>query len=141
MDRNKNSVATGASKKEHYYRVKHQTNTYYSQTMRSLSRKLKLIEMMGGGCSKCGYKTNVSALHFHHKDHTEKEIKLDMRVLSNRRWEVILAEAKKCELLCANCHAEVHNPELSLENIQKLTTQGASRRKRRDEQGVNSGKP
>ena len=126
--------------KEHYHRLRNQTNTYHSQTMRALKRKLQLVEMMGGSCSACGYNTNVSALHFHHKDYKTKEFKLDMRILSNRRWEAILAEANKCEILCANCHSEVHNPELSLENVRRIT-QGASRRKRRDEQGVNSGKP
>ena len=93
-----------------------------------------------GSCSSCGYNKNVSALHFHHKDYKAKEFKLDLRVLSNRRWEVILEEVKKCEILCANCHAEIHNPELCIENVRRIT-HGASRRKRRDEQGVNSGKP
>lgn len=51
--------------KDHYYRVKEQTNTYHSQTTRALRRKLKLIEMMGGGCANCGYAANISALHFH----------------------------------------------------------------------------
>lgn len=125
--------------KEHYHRLKHQTNTYHSQTLRALIRKLELIETMGGGCLKCGYNKNVSALHFHHKDFTEKLFKLDVRVLSNKRWEAILDEAKKCEILCANCHAEEHNPELSLENVRRIT-HGASRRKRRDVKGVNSGK-
>ncbi len=33
--------------KDHYHRIKEQTNTYHSQTTRALRRKLKLIEMMG----------------------------------------------------------------------------------------------
>ncbi|MCB0552834.1 MAG: hypothetical protein KDD02_04725 [Phaeodactylibacter sp.] len=126
--------------KHHYYRVKEQTNTYHSQTIRALRRKLKLIELMGGKCSTCGYNKNVAALHFHHLDASGKEFKLGARILSNKRWEDILKEAQNCVLLCANCHAEAHNPELSIENVQKITD-GASRRKRRDEKGVNSGKP
>ncbi|WP_125916732.1 hypothetical protein [Hymenobacter coccineus] len=55
-----------------------------------------------------------------------KSIKLDMRVLSNRNWDVIVAEASKCELLCSNCHAEVHHPELTFQNIQRILS-GASR--------------
>lgn len=126
--------------KHHYHRVKEQTNTYHSQTLRALKRKLELIEMKGGACSKCGYKKNVSALHFHHQNSHSKQFKLGMRILSNRSWEAIQTEAEKCILLCANCHAEEHNPELSLENVREITN-SASRRKRRDEQGVNSGKP
>lgn len=112
--------------KDHYHRVKEQTNTYHSQTLRSLKRKLQLIEQFGGGCQKCGYQANAAALHFHHSDPTMKSIKLDMRVLSNRNWDVIVAEANKCELLCSNCHAEVHNPELTFQNIQRILS-GASR--------------
>ena len=106
--------------KDHYHRVKEQTNTYHSQTTRALKRKLKLIEMMGGGCSNCGYATNISALHFHHINANEKLFKLGARILSNRSWEAILEEAQKCELLCANCHAEEHNPELTIGNVQKI---------------------
>ena len=111
--------------KHHYHRVKAQTNTYHSQTIRSLRRKIQLIELMGGGCKKCGYKKNVSALHFHHIDSTTKAFKLDVRILSNRRWEAIWEEAQKCVLLCANCHAEEHNPELTIENIERIVN-GAS---------------
>lgn len=119
---------------------KNQTNTYHSQTMRAFERKLRLIEMMGGKCSQCGYNNNIAALHFHYCDSAQKSFKLGARVLSNKRWYLIVGEAQKCVLLCANCHAEAHNPELSLKNVQHITN-GASHRKRRDEKGVNSGKP
>ena len=124
--------SNACKQKDHYYRAKSQTNTYHSQTMRALDRKLKLIEMMGGKCSQCGYNNNVAALHFHHNDSTQKNFKLGARVLSNKRWEAIVGEARKCVLLCANCHAEAHHPELSLKNVRNITT-GASCRKRRDE--------
>lgn len=115
--------------KDHYHRVKQQTNTYHSQTMRALRRKLDLVKMKGGCCSKCGYNENLSALHFHHKDSNTKDFKLDMRVLSNKSWESIVEEVEKCEILCANCHAEEHNPELSTKNVHKIVN-GASHRKR-----------
>jgi hypothetical protein len=126
--------------KDHYWRVKSQTNTYHSQTIRSLKRKSDLIQAFGGKCSKCGYSTNLSALHFHHLNSTNKKFKLDMRVLSNKKWDLILSEAEKCILLCSNCHAEEHNPELTFENVQRIL-HGASRKELRDEKGVNSGKP
>jgi hypothetical protein len=106
--------------KDHYRRVKEQTNTYHSQTLRALKRKLALVELMGGKCVKCGYNKNLSALHFHHVDSYKKDFKLGMRVLSNRNWEAIKSEAKKCTLLCANCHSEEHNPELSKVNVLKI---------------------
>ena len=112
--------------KDHYHRVKHQTNTYHSQTLRALNRKLKLIEMLGGECQRCGYNANIAALHFHHKDSSQKDFKLGMRILSNRSWKAIQEEVRKCELLCANCHSELHNPELFIDNVKEITN-GASR--------------
>lgn len=114
--------------REHYHRVKHQTNTYHSQTLRSLRRKLQLIELLGGRCMKCGYAANIAALHFHHQSSETKEFKLDLRILSNKRWDLILKEAQKCTLLCSNCHAEEHNPELYIPNIQQILHSAANRK-------------
>jgi predicted nucleic acid-binding Zn ribbon protein len=124
----------------HYHRVKQQTNTYHSQTIRALKRKLQLIEMKGGSCECCGYDSNIAALHFHHVDPDSKLFKLDHRILSNRSLQAINEEAKKCVLLCANCHYETHHPESTIENIKKII-HGASFGKPGDEQGVNSGNP
>lgn len=112
--------------KHHYHRVKSQTNTYHSQTLRAWRRKLQLIEMMGGKCANCGYNTNMAALHFHHKDSYQKSFKLDLRILSNRRWSAIVEEAKKCALLCANCHLEAHNPELTIEHVMKMVEENST---------------
>jgi hypothetical protein len=38
-----------------------------------------------------------------------------MRNLSNRSWVEILEESRGCTLLCANCHAETHHPESTLQ--------------------------
>ena len=86
--------------KYHYDRVKEQTNTYHSQTIRSYKRKLYLIEMLGGSCRNCGYDKNLSALEFHHRDPNGKDSQLDMRTLSNRSMEFIMKEVEKCDLLC-----------------------------------------
>ena len=91
---------------------KHQS--YKAQQERGLSRKLRLIQKLGGVCSICGYKTNLAAFNFHHADPQRKIFKLDMRSLSNRTWAKVLQETKKCSLVCANCHAELHNPHLNL---------------------------
>jgi len=85
--------------------------SYVNQQQRGRKRKLTLISDKGGECEICGYNKNFSALEFHHLDPTEKKFSLDLRSLSNRRWEAVLNEAAKCQLLCSNCHAELHNPE------------------------------
>jgi hypothetical protein len=49
-------------------------------------------------------------LEFHHLNPKKKRFSLDLRSLSNRRWEEIVEEVSRCILLCSNCHAEEHNP-------------------------------
>jgi len=89
--------------------------SYPAQKKRGLDRKLRLVEMLGGECSRCSYATNLAALAFHHLG--SKEFKLDVRSLSNRKIDHILKEVAKCRLLCHNCHAELHNPDLDLAKL------------------------
>jgi hypothetical protein len=71
-------------------------------------RKVKemLVEEAGGRCRLCGYDRYVGALHFHHLDPHEKEFGLAQNGLTPG-IDILRAEARKCALLCANCHAEV----------------------------------
>jgi hypothetical protein len=91
--------------------------SYEAQQKRGLTRKLEIIKSAGGRCSICGYHHNLAALVFHHTNPGGKDFKLDMRSLSNRKLEPILAEIDKCILVCANCHAELHNPHLNLDSL------------------------
>jgi len=56
----------------------------------------------------CGYKKSHRALSFHHRDPALKDFGLSSKGLT-RSWEKIVKELDKCVLLCANCHAEVHD--------------------------------
>ncbi|QNN45370.1 hypothetical protein H9L17_08995 [Thermomonas brevis] len=94
--------------------------TYSSQQERGLARKLELVEVCGGKCSRCGYARNMAALSWHHLDPELKAFNLDVRSLSNRNRDAIDAELRKCILLCANCHAEAHFPELDMSSVQRL---------------------
>ena len=87
------------------------------QSRKGLLIKLNLVQELGGGCSICGYNKNLSALEFHHIDSSTKSFNIDARVLSNSSIIKIRKELVKCILLCANCHQELHNPNL---NINKL---------------------
>lgn len=86
-------------------------NTVERQKRISKDRKLELIKMSGGCCEACGYNKNYSALQFHHLDPSNKTFNIDARMLSNTKWDSIIKEWRKCKLLCANCHFEIHNPE------------------------------
>jgi predicted nucleic acid-binding Zn ribbon protein len=90
---------------------------YKKQQERGLTRKLELISMRGCKCEYCGYNTNLSALQFHHLNPKEKDHNLDMRKLSNSTWEWCLKEFAKCQVLCANCHAETHFPHLEISKL------------------------
>jgi hypothetical protein len=87
-------------------------NCYENQQKRGLERKIELVNNHGKNCEKCGYNQNYAALCFHHKNPSEKSFPLDLRHCSNRTWETLLEESKKCQLLCVRCHAELHNPHL-----------------------------
>jgi hypothetical protein len=69
-------------------------------------KKSKLVEEAGGRCVLCGYDRCDAALQFHHLDPASKSFALSMRGVT-RSMEKCRAEAAKCALLCANCHAEV----------------------------------
>ena len=88
--------------------------SYEAQQVRGKRRKLRLIAYKGSKCEVCGYQKNSAALEFHHVDPATKLFQLDLRSLSNRKWEVVQKEADKCRLLCSNCHAEIHNPDCGL---------------------------
>jgi hypothetical protein len=58
-------------------------------------------------CSRCP-ENHPATLDFHHKDPTQKDVAVSKAI--NRHWNFnqILAEVKKCEILCANCHRKEH---------------------------------
>ncbi len=72
-------------------------------------RKLKLlaIDYKGGKCSKCGYDKCADALDFHHKDPNQKDFGISSG--DTRSWDSIKVELDKCDLLCSNCHRELHS--------------------------------
>jgi hypothetical protein len=55
----------------------------------------------------------AGALHFHHVDPSEKRFGLGGRGLT-RSIDALREEAKKCVLLCSNCHAQVEAGVLAL---------------------------
>jgi hypothetical protein len=79
-----------------------------SAAVRRRRRKVKrvLVEEAGGGCARCGYDRCLSALAFHHVEPADKSFALSHRGIG-RSIAKARAEAAKCVLLCANCHAEV----------------------------------
>jgi len=75
-----------------------------SKRRRSLKRKL--VEEAGGRCALCGFDAHPATLQFHHLDPASKSFALAEGGLG-RGIAQSRAEAEKCVLLCANCHAQV----------------------------------
>jgi transposase len=75
-------------------------------TARRRRVKQLLIEEAGGQCILCGYDRFPGALHFHHLDPAQKSFAVSLQGVT-RSLEKARAEAAKCVLMCANCHAEV----------------------------------
>ena len=74
-------------------------------------KKERLVKAMGGCCQNCGYDRCLQAFDFHHMN-DDKEVAVSQ--LMKRSFEVAMEEAKKCILLCANCHRELHADEYGI---------------------------
>lgn len=73
-------------------------------------KKIRLVQELGGKCTKCGWDKNPRALHFHHLDPKQKSFGISSKL--GRKYETLLEEVKKCVLICANCHIIEHLVEI-----------------------------
>ncbi len=73
---------------------------------RGRKNKQRARKLMGGKCWHCGYEKYQVALGFHHLNPSEKDTAFHCSRFW--KWVRLLAEIKKCALLCANCHSAVH---------------------------------
>ena len=65
-----------------------------------------LVAEAGGRCVICGFDAYVGALQFHHRDPATKAFEVSRQGIT-RSLDRLRLEARKCVLLCANCHAMV----------------------------------
>jgi transposase len=70
--------------------------------------KETLVREAGGCCRICGYDRNMRALHFHHLDPSTKRHEINAKGVAIA-LDKLRVEARKCVLLCSNCHAEVED--------------------------------
>jgi transposase len=82
-------------------------------TRRRRKMKAILVQEAGGACRICGYSSNMRALHLYHIKPADKRLELNAKGIS-LSLETLRAEARKCVLLCANCHAEVEAGMITL---------------------------
>lgn len=67
-------------------------------------------------CSNCNLQFYSCCLSFHHTDPTTK-LRSVSSVIRNEQFSS--EEAKKCVVLCENCHREFHNPDKFIGSIDK----------------------
>ena len=82
------------------------------------STKSRLVEGFGGCCNKCGYDKCSRALDLHHLDPSKKSFGFGQVMANPKRWDLLVEEAKKCILLCGNCHDELHSGLWAIEEIE-----------------------
>ena len=60
------------------------------------------------GCAVCGDKRHY-VLVFHHRDHkNHKEGNIGVLISETAGMDRLKEEISKCDILCANCHRELH---------------------------------
>jgi len=71
-----------------------------------MAKKIKAVNYKGGKCEICGEK-DFFKLCFHHKNPEEKEYRIS-KLIKDACWPSVVKEIDKCQLLCNNCHIELH---------------------------------
>jgi hypothetical protein len=83
-------------------RYKDKGNAYWED--RRDFHRLKLFEYwQTHSCIDCGI-SNPVVLEFDHRDPAQKKANISTLISSKGRWEDILEEIEKCDVVCANCH-------------------------------------
>lgn len=96
-------------KREWNHKNKEQRRNY--KDLYILKFKQELIESKGNKCKNCDIKHNgynTSIFDFHHIPSYQKEFGVNKTSINRYSKEKLIEEAKKCDLLCANCHRLLH---------------------------------
>jgi hypothetical protein len=92
--------------REHYLKNK----VYYKEKRQRYQKSIKswLIEYKSKlECKNCG-ESRWWVLDFHHVDPKQKEYNL-ANLAKDKGKKAFLKEVKKCDVLCSNCHRDLHH--------------------------------
>lgn len=100
-----NDPRSKEAKLRHYYNNKEQYAERNKKNRESLIRFLNAVKSFP--CTDCDVSYPPYVMQF---DHVTGEKKHTPATLKTWGWKTAIAEIMKCELVCANCHAErTHN--------------------------------
>lgn len=90
-------------------------------TIKRRNLRKQLVTIFGSKCINpdCNYSKYAGNLTFHHLDPSKKKFAISGKGLT-RSFDKLYAEAKKCILICHNCHGEVHANILKADKLEKL---------------------
>ena len=90
------------------------TSVKYNSYRKRLEKKkeyIKRVKRMIGGCIKCGFNESPYELQFDHVAKSKKRDSISNLVHAGGGIRTLKVEMRKCQLLCANCHAEKSRKE------------------------------
>ncbi|RLI45303.1 hypothetical protein DRO61_10780 [Candidatus Bathyarchaeota archaeon] len=82
--------------------------------------KQRIVDAFGGQCCICGYNKYNGSLSLHHIDPSTKDARVSKFMANPCSWERIVTEARKCILVCNNCHSELHGGVIDIPKKIKL---------------------
>ena len=102
-----------------YYQANKERYVELNAINRDLHRrenKKYLLDLLGGKCIKCN---SIINLEFHHIDPSTKLF----NVLQNLHFSLsrLIDEAKKCQLLCFDCHNTKHRKKVKVDDLDRTT--------------------
>ena len=96
-----------ATTKSHYERNKE----YYKKKSHNHEKRVAVLikeYKENNPCVRCG-ETRPWRLEFHHRNPSEKEYAVSTMI--QLAYNTVLKEIEKCDVVCANCHRDIHYEE------------------------------
>ena len=91
------------------YQKSHQNRSKIFKKTNRFAKKEEIRNKFGGKCQICSYSKCQSVLSFHHLPGTNKKFTISDAIVRKRKSDQeLVEELKKCILVCANCHGEIH---------------------------------
>ena len=94
-------------------KVVHATTSYRQRI------KIALVEAFGHKCAYCGLEDDPRLYDFHHVNPEEKSFGI-ANSSTTRSRQAYSEEAKKCIMLCSNCHRRIEYGIITLNDVNKI---------------------